>query len=478
MLRKVMAATMRKLYLFPLVLTLNACAASDNEKNVGPLENILEKFNTGEVLQNSADSNPAASPASLTLEEILLRDNRKVNVNDGYASSVKLAVLRDPRVVSAYRDYESQKSAIEIVKSKKELQFDGSLYGGIEDISDEIAGVAMVLNARRIIYDGGKLDAQIRLEEMRSKAALHAVRTQIDKRAVELSNLWIELDRYEKLNDLIGSRLQILNPLINQLEKVAAAGIGDMSQVAAAQRTVAQIRVTQSDVVQRLELARVNFVNAFGRLPKNAKFDSDAIAKLVPTKVTENMKNSAPAILERYAAYQAAEANLRSIEKKGSFDLAFETKLSRPFGDSTTASDESLGLVLRKNFFNGNQFEKEEKQAKERVESAIAQLQAVRRDGDLTLGNALQTIKSMDTAVTLARETVDVTKNEISYLRKQLVIGGSTLDSVLSAEAKLYEAESKEINFAADRQRAQVQIVGALGLLSEALKIKIEQLDG
>jgi outer membrane protein TolC len=71
-----------------------------------------------------------------------------------------------------------------------------------------------------------------------------------------------------------------------------------------------------------------------------------------------------------------------------------------------------------------------------------------------------------------------VTKNEISYLRKQLVIGGSTLDSVLSAEAKLYEAESKEINFAADRQRAQVQIVGALGLLSKALNINVEQLDG
>jgi outer membrane protein TolC len=48
----------------------------------------------------------------------------------------------------------------------------------------------------------------------------------------------------------------------------------------------------------------------------------------------------------------------------------------------------------------------------------------------------------------------------------------------LSAEAKLYEAESKEINFAADRQRAQVQIVGALGLLSKALNINVEQLDG
>ena len=36
---------------------------------------------------------------------------------------------------------------------------------------------------------------------------------------------------------------------------------------------------------------------------------------------------------------------------------------------------------------------------------------------------------------------------EISYLRQQLVIGGSTLDSVLTAEAHLYDAEAKEINF-------------------------------
>ena len=43
----------------------------------------------------------------------------------------------------------------------------------------------------------------------------------------------------------------------------------------------------------------------------------------------------------------------------------------------------------------------------------------------------------------------------IEYLRKQLVIGGSTLDSVLSAEARLYDAEAKEISFIAERRKGR-----------------------
>ena len=60
---------------------------------------------------------------------------------------------------------------------------------------------------------------------------------------------------------LIGSRLRVLEPLIGQLETVADAGIGDVSQVAAAQRTVAMIRITETDLVGKLDQAKVNFQN-------------------------------------------------------------------------------------------------------------------------------------------------------------------------------------------------------------------------
>ena len=57
----------------------------------------------------------------------------------------------------------------------------------------------------------------------------------------------------------------------------------------------------------------------------------------------------------------------------------------------------------------------------------------------------------------------------IAYLKKQLIIGGSSLDSVLSAEARLYDVESQEINFLAEKRKSELIIVTSLGLLSRKL---------
>ena len=73
----------------------------------------------------------------------------------------------------------------------------------------------------------------------------------------------------------------MLDPLIDQLERVADAGVGDVS-VAAAERTVSLIRVIEADIVERLELAKVNFINIFGALPDNPQFDFMFVSQAVP----------------------------------------------------------------------------------------------------------------------------------------------------------------------------------------------------
>ena len=88
-----------------------------------------------------------------------------------------------------------------------------------------------------------------------------------------------------------------------------------------------------------------------------------------------------------------------------------------------------------------------------------------------TIETAQQNILSMDKAIFLAKKNAAITAEEIIYLRQQLVIGGSTLDSVLSAEARLYEAEANEVNFLAEKQKSQLTILSTLGLLSKELDI-------
>ena len=78
-------------------------------------------------------------------------------------------------------------------------------------------------------------------------------------------------------------------------------------------------------------------------------------------------------------------------------------------------------------------------------------------------------ISAMDNAINLALKNAQITRDEIDYLRKQLVIGGSTLESVLSAEARLYDAESKEISFIAERRKAEITILAVTGKLAPTL---------
>ena len=457
----------------PMTILLSACNANDDKEYDKKPFDFLKNINfSKEESEQKDDTDYEADDKSLG--DILTGVEPSVSTNVGFSKSIAQAVLSDPSIIAAKSELAAQRAQVEVAKSSKQFQFNATALGGVEDVTDEVAGVALILNATRVINDGGKIDARIASEEFAAAAAKHRLQAMMDEKALFLVNTWVDLERYEQLNDMIGTRLLILNPLIEQLETVAAAGMGDASQVAAAQRTVSLIRVTQSDVVERLEQSRVAFRNAFGPLPSNTNFDVDFIQSKVPSKITKSMSQSAPALLAGYASYQVAEANLRGIEAKSNFDLGFEAKLTKPFGDSGYEADESIGLVLRKNFYNGDQFKSEEKAAKSRVDSAIAQIQSIYREGERAIKTAQQTIKSMDKAIEIARETAELTRDEISYLRKQLVIGGSTLDSVLSAEARLYDAESKEINFTADKIKSQAAILSALGVLSKSLGLSQE----
>ena len=467
-----MAATRAWAGMLPVALLLSACQATDGgnvfEKPFGFLSAQAEKIQAlgGE---GAVEEEAAEVPQQKTLAGILMNSAASVDLGKGFTKSIAAAVMSDPSIIAAADEVDALAARVDATRSQKDFQFDGRLYGGVEDASDDTSGVAAVLTANRMIFDGGKINAQISADEQRLVAARYSLQARIDERALQLASIWVDLDRYEKLNGEIESRLLILNPLIEQLEKVANAGVGDVSQVAAAQRTVSAIRVTQTDVSERLAQTQVSFVNAFGGLPAKASFEGGFIAKKVPGKITDEMVQAAPALLAQYANYLAAEADLTAVKARKSFNVGFETRVSKPFGGSEYDSKESIGLVLSKNFYDGGQLEADTSGAEARVEAALAQVNATYRAGERSVKTAQQTIKSMDKAITLAQDNAAVTADEISYLRKQLIIGGSTLDSVLSAEANLYDAESKEINFQADKYNAQLTILSALGLLSKSL---------
>ena len=105
------------------------------------------------------------------------------------------------------------------------------------------------------------------------------------------------------------------------------------------------------------------------------------------------------------------------------------------------------------------------------AEAALAEVEATYREGVSVVEAAQQSRESLQKSIYMARENIKLTADEIAYLRQQLIIGGSTLDSVLSAEARLYDAESKEIMLIAEKRKAELLVASALGLLGPAFDL-------
>ena len=434
-------------------------------KEMNPFANGSVGTEQGSEVSEDKGSGVSLSPSAFSGAEV------NVNFDAGFAGAMRQAIMNDPYVLSAQNEAASAQARVLKTKSQKDFNYDAKLLGGIEDVTDEIAGVAAILSARRSVYDGGKIDAQVAADEYAARASEYVVTATQNERGVILANAWIELEQYRRLRNLIDSRLDVLDPLVSQLEAVAKSGAGDASQVAAAQRTVSMIRVTQTDVFEKYELAKIEFITLFGQLPDSVRYDAALLAKELPTGEGSALLQAAPIVMARYNEYRSSEASLLSVKALERFDVGFEAKAQKPLGGSNYSSDESVGLVLTKTFYRGKQLKSQIDSAEAIAKSKAEQVRVTFRKGELELNSSRQMIASMGKAIVQARDNARITQDEISYLRKQLIIGGSTLESILSAEARLYDAQSKEIGFQAERRKAEVRILGLTGKLTTLLQL-------
>lgn len=414
------------------------------------------------------DENTEAKP----LNEILNGSLADQNSGRDFVSTVVSALEKDPVLVAQRQTVAAKLAAIDLSEARKEYEVTSTVYGGIEDITDNTKGIALSLRASKLIFDGGILDAEIAFKQFDAEAAELDLQATLNKRVNVLGETWIELEKYQSLQKQIDKRLAVLDPLIDQLEQVAKAGVGDVSKVTAAQRTVSGIRVIQTNVSENLAKAKLEFLNVFGSVDENISYDEKFIRGLIPDKIHDGLAEQSPLLLAKYATYKAALANLKAKTAKDNFNIGFEARAMRPFAGSEYDSDESVGLVARKTLYNGGMLDSEIEEAEALARAAHAEIGSAYRQGVRLVSKAQQSIESMDKAMELARDNAQVTSDEIVYLRQQLIIGGSTLDSVLSAEARLYEAESKEIEFLAEKRRAELGIATTLGLLGPAFSVQ------
>ena len=437
------------------------------KKNPLVFLNIADKVEKRSAVSTGSN----ASNEQVSLTDLLDGSLPAKNAGNDFLGIFESALSDDHIILSRRNVLNSKVAAVGSSEALKDFNVTGSVLGGIEDLTDNTKGVAVVVNASRLLYDGGALESQIDANRLYADAARLDLMATIDERALRLGEIWLELEKYETLQKQIDSRLAVLNPLIDQLEQVADAGIGDVGKVAAAQRTVSKIRVTQTDINEGLAQARLAFENAFGSVEEKISYDARFVSDLLPSIIDNSHIRQSPAILSLYARYPAGIAELAAMEARDEFKVGFEARAMRPFAGSGHDSDESIGIVVSKTLYNGGLFESELEELEALAKAGAAELRSTFREKVRLIEGGMRNVIAMDKAILLAKDEARITSDEIIYLKQQLIIGGSTLDSVLSAEARLYEAQSQEIKFLTEKRRSQLALASMLGFLGSALEM-------
>ena len=222
-----MSNLLKILICFPICIALTSCQNFDVKNLANQSSNFIKSKVEG---LPAPKIEPIKFPSIIKKRETREPIRHSVIIDEATVSNelgnsfeiiLQSAIEGDPSIKAAKFDLSSRQSGLVAMESQKDFQLTGTLLSGIESVSDKTAGVALVLNAQRMLYDGGNLDAVIAAETFGAEAAKYDLATKTNRRLAELSNLWIDLERYEALNRVIEDRLEVLSPLISQLEEVA-----------------------------------------------------------------------------------------------------------------------------------------------------------------------------------------------------------------------------------------------------------------
>ena len=141
------------------------------------------------------------------------------------------------------------------------------------------------------------------------------------------------------------------------------------------------IRVMQTNISEGLAKAQLEFSSAYGLLQHSISYDAKIVRDLIPDTISDEHAKKSPALLAKYANYNAALENLNLAKAKKDFNVGLEARAMRPFAGSEYDSDESIGLVARKTLYSGGMLESEIDEAEASAEAALAEVGSVYREG-------------------------------------------------------------------------------------------------
>jgi adhesin transport system outer membrane protein len=404
--------------------------------------------------------------------------------------AIDMAVRRSPKVgLATVRSWDAY-YGVNVARSARRPQVDGSLNLGQQTLSTErqsdgwrfIRGGDEVgyarfdaeLSLRQLIYDFGESRRSISQANHTYFSQRFRMISRIDEVATDTISAYLNLMEQRTLITAAEENLQAHVEFEELVRLNEANGNGTQADV---ERIVAR-RIDAQTLLTDLEAALEDAADQLERLTRvkpGPLAQPRSIDALVPRSSDHALAKLAemnPDLLSIEAARQAAEYALESHRAKNMPRVEFElTGRNDNYFNSRSRSelDVKSMLTVRHRFSDGGKRRNEMLQLEMRVEQEVYRYQDARIELEADIRRLYRAIKAANDKTADLEEGLTSSRKVRELYTEQFREGGRTLFELLDAQQSLFNAIRERTANRYTRLRAQYQLLKTIGTLGESV---------
>jgi outer membrane protein TolC len=342
----------------------------------------------------------------------------------------------------------------------------------------DVTNNAATVNLRQLIYDGGKVAAQLRAAKATYGSAISTYKRQLQQVAFNVANAYYAALAAQRATQVANETVKLNQVNADLVAAQIQAGTTARSDLLTALLPVAQARVALVKD-QGLELsAQAAFVNAMGLdantyvLPQD---DGNVLAGAsgapqvaVPTYQTAIAR--AYMLRPDFAAQQFSVASTQASLKAAKLGLFPNLNGTGSYGIASSNSQGgayrntgAIGVALTIPIFDQGITHAQVEQAQGQVDSAIAALESSREGIQLNVKQTLVTLVSASATFTQTQAELDNAREVLQATQAQYAAGVTTLPLLLNAQVGLTQALVDQVNAVYSLRQAESAFLFAEG---------------
>ena len=353
-----------------------------------------------------------------------------------------------------------------------------TLTSSTTTIADSSVNNSVSISLRQLIYDGGKVAAQLRAAKATQGSAIATYKRELQTVAYNVANAYYAALAAQRTTQVANETVRLNQVNANLVAAQIAAGTTARSDLLTAELPVAQARVALVRD-QGAELsAQAAFVNAMGIdantyvLPQddgNVLAGASGVPQVaVPTYNTAIAR--AYMLRPDFYAGQLTVASTQASLKAAKLGLfpnlngtaGYTTASTLPDG-GTFRNSGSIGLALTIPIFDQGITHAQVEQARGQVDAAIAALETTREGIQLNVKQTLVSLVSASAAFDQTQAELANAREVLQATQAQYAAGVTTLPLLLNAEVGLTQALVDQVNAVYALRQAEAAFLFAEG---------------